>query len=138
MFLEELYVFHSASTHRWNLLTDALKPLQCPTIKPLSDKRWEARYDTLHALRKLYQAVFQVLKAMCHDDDEKYQTKETANGFVSSMEKLETGILLEVWSLIMERFHKTNQALQDSKVALIRAGISNQGCSHPLGVRGSI
>ena len=34
MFVQGLYVFFSASTHRWNLLTDEMKPLQCPTIKP--------------------------------------------------------------------------------------------------------
>ena len=95
MFVQGLYVFFSALTHRCNLLTDALKPLQCPTIKPLSDTHWEARYDALHALRKCYQPVLLVLKAMCDDNDEKYQTKETTRGFVSSMEKLESGILLE-------------------------------------------
>ena len=87
----------------------------------LSDTRWEAQYDALHALKKGYQAVLQVLKAMCDDNDEKYQTKETANGFVSSMEKLETGILLEVWSCIMKRFHEISQTLQDSKMTLNRA-----------------
>ena len=121
MFVQGLHVFFSASTHRRNLLNDSLKPLQCPTIKPLSDTRWEARYDALHVPKKCYQAVLQVLKAMCHDNDEKYQTKEAARGFVSSMEKLETGILLKVWSCIMERFHKTSQALLDSKMTLNRA-----------------
>ena len=58
--------------HWWNLLIDALKPLQCPTIKPFSDTRWEARYDVLHALRKGCQALLQVSKAMCDDHDEKY------------------------------------------------------------------
>ena len=95
-------MFFSPLTHRWNLLTDALKPLQCPTIKPLSDTRWEARYDALHALRKGYQAVLQLLKRMCDDNDEKYQTKETARCLVSSMEKLETNILLEICWCIME------------------------------------
>ena len=130
MFVGVLYVFFSALTHRWNLLTDALKPLQCPTIKPLSDTRWEARYDALHALRKGYQAVLQVLKLMCDDNDEKYQTKETARGFVLSMEKLETGILLEVWSCIMEQFHKTSQDLQDSKMTLNKATNLLQGLHH--------
>ena len=50
-----------------NLLTDALKPLQCQTIKPLSN----TRCDATHALRKGYQAAF-FLKAMCGDNDEKY------------------------------------------------------------------
>ena len=75
----------------------------------------------LDALKTGCQAILQVLKAMCDHNDEKYQTKETARGFLSSMEKLETGILLEVWSCIMERLHKTNQALQDSKMTLNRA-----------------
>ena len=75
---------------------------------------WEAGYNALHALRKGYQAILKVLKAMCDDNDEKYQTR----GIVSSMEKLEAGILLEVWSCIMERFHKTCQALQDTKMTL--------------------
>ena len=55
---------------------------------------------------------------MCDDNNEKYQTKKTARGIVLSMEKLETGILLEVWSCIMEQFHKTSQALHDSKMTL--------------------
>ena len=72
----------------------------------------------LHALRKGYQAVLLVLEAMCDDNDEKCQTKETARGFLSSIEKLETDILLEVWSCIMKRFHKASQSLQDSKMIL--------------------
>ena len=64
---------------------------------------------------------------MCDDNNEKYQTKKTARGIVSSMEKLETGILLEVWSCIMERFHKTSQALQNSKMTLNRATNLPQG-----------
>ena len=66
-------------------------------MKPFSDTRWEAQYDALHALRKGYQAVLQDSKAMCDDNDEKYQTKETSRGFVSLVEKLQTIILLEVW-----------------------------------------
>ena len=116
-------MFFSASTHRWNLLTDGLKPLQCPIIKPLSDTRWEAQYHALHELRKGYQAVLQVFKAMCDDNDKKHQAKETARGFVSSMEMVETGILLEVWSCIIKQFHKTSQALQDSKMTLNRQQI---------------
>ena len=43
------------------------------------------------------------------------------------MEKLETGILLVVWSCVMERFYKTSQALQDSKMTLNRATDLLQG-----------
>ena len=64
---------------------------------------------------------------MCDDNDEKNQTKKTARGFISSTEKLETGILFKVWSCIMERFRKTGQTLQDSKMTLNRATNLLQG-----------
>ena len=64
---------------------------------------------------------------MCKDNYEKYQTKKTVKGFVSSIKKLETGILLEVCLCIMERSHRTSQALQDSKMTLNRATNLLQG-----------
>ena len=64
---------------------------------------------------------------MCDDNDEKYLTKDKARCFVSSMEKLKTDILLEVWSCMMERFYKTSYALQDSKMTLNRTTNLLQG-----------
>ena len=58
---------------------------------------------------------------MFDDNDQKHQTKETARGFTSSMEKLETSVSLEVWLCIIERFHKTSQAMHDSKMTLNRS-----------------
>ena len=57
----------------------------------------------------------------------KIKLKKQPVGFISSTEKIETGILLEVWSCIMERFRKTSQALQDSKMTLNRATNLLQG-----------
>ena len=64
---------------------------------------------------------------MCDHNDEKYQTKEKGRCFVSSMEKLKTDILPEVWPCIMERFHETSYALQDSKMTLNRTTNLLQG-----------
>ena len=56
---------------------DALKPLHLPTIKPLSDTSWDTLpYDVIHALRKDYQAVLKVLKAMSDDNDEQLRSKK--------------------------------------------------------------
>ena len=93
----------------------------------MSDTRWEARYDAIPALRKGYQAVLKVFKALSEDNDEQSQNKEIAKGFILSMENLETGILLKLWTCIMERFHKTSQALQDSKITLNKAANSLLG-----------
>uniref|UniRef100_H2YAG3 HAT C-terminal dimerisation domain-containing protein n=1 Tax=Ciona savignyi TaxID=51511 RepID=H2YAG3_CIOSA len=55
------------------------------------------------------------------------EDKGITKGFILSMEKLETGILLELWSCVLERFHKTSQALQDSKMTLNTATNLLQG-----------
>uniref|UniRef100_H2YAG1 DUF4371 domain-containing protein n=1 Tax=Ciona savignyi TaxID=51511 RepID=H2YAG1_CIOSA len=59
-------------------------------LQPLSNTRWSARHDAINALRKGYQAILQVLQAISDDEDEQLQTKQTAKGFILSMEKLET------------------------------------------------
>uniref|UniRef100_H2YAF9 TTF-type domain-containing protein n=1 Tax=Ciona savignyi TaxID=51511 RepID=H2YAF9_CIOSA len=100
---------------------------ECCQSAPLSNTRWSARHDAINALRKGYQAILQVLQAISDDEDEQLQTKQTAKGFILSMEKLETGILLELWSCVLERFHKTSQALQDSKMTLNTATNLLQG-----------
>ena len=46
--VQELYVFFSASTKRWQVLKDQIPTL---TLKPLSSTRWESRIDALKVLR---------------------------------------------------------------------------------------
>lgn len=48
-FVQQLYTFFSASTHRWSILSDCLGPKGL-TVKSLSDTRWSARADAVKAL----------------------------------------------------------------------------------------
>ncbi|KAI6658912.1 hypothetical protein LOD99_10905 [Oopsacas minuta] len=57
-FVQKLYVFFSASTHRWDLLLDVFKKFGIPTLKRLSDTRWSAHHDAVDA----YYKVIQILK----------------------------------------------------------------------------
>ena len=50
--VQQLYVFFSASPHRWNLLNQHAKlPL---SVKGLSQTRWSSRYDAVHASKTSY------------------------------------------------------------------------------------
>ncbi|KAG1661541.1 hypothetical protein GQR58_021386 [Nymphon striatum] len=92
------------------------KPLHLPAVNALYDTRWSERHDGTHALKVGYTAIVEVLKNMASDEDEKMATKEKALGFIKTMATLETGIMVEFLSCILERFHKTSKALQDSKL----------------------
>jgi hypothetical protein len=50
--VQKIYVFFSASTHRWKILCDALEKSAAPTVKRLSDTRWSAHADAICALKK--------------------------------------------------------------------------------------
>ena len=47
-FVQHLYSFFAGSTHRWNVLTSSLG--KDFVVKCLSDTRWSAHFDAVHAL----------------------------------------------------------------------------------------
>ena len=56
--VQEIYVFFSASTARWQILISEVPTL---TLKPLSTTRWESRVEALKALRFNLGKVYDVL-----------------------------------------------------------------------------
>ncbi|KAI6651791.1 hypothetical protein LOD99_5038 [Oopsacas minuta] len=117
-FVQKLYVFFSASTHRWNLILDVFKKFGIPTLKRLSDTRWSAHHDAVDALLKGYTNIEEVLVLMCEDKSEKPVTRLEAKGLAAIMNRLETGIMLQIWSTILIRFNKTSKCLQDASLDL--------------------
>lgn len=64
-FLQNLYNFFSASTHRWEILTSSLSDVQGErglTLKSLSGTRWSACAEATKALRKGYICITNALK----------------------------------------------------------------------------
>lgn len=115
--------FFSTSTHRWNLLTDVLKPLGLPTLKSLSNTRWSAHNDALNSLKKGYPAIKDLLHNICmyNDTSEREETCLEAKGLHTIMGQLENGIMVQLWSTILSRFTKTSQILQVSRLDLNKA-----------------
>lgn len=82
MFLQNIYVFFSASTKRWQILLDHLKkdlllrkeknPQERLLVpKRLSDTRWSVRADATRALKAGYSSFVSALKEIYQDKDEK-------------------------------------------------------------------
>ncbi|XP_065642154.1 uncharacterized protein LOC136073837 [Hydra vulgaris] len=105
-FVQNLYVFLNASTQRWELLTKGLDSNQL-VLKRLSDTRWSAHSAATKALSKGFKNVKTVLENIAEDPEEKVEARTTAAGIAKKMDQLEYGILLELWTPILDRFHKT-------------------------------
>lgn len=120
-FITRLYTFFSASTHRWNILLQELQGTGLPVVKRLSTTRWSAHSDATTALKLSFNKIHTALTRISEDMDEDPTTRSDASGIVKKMNRLENGILLELWSVVLERFHKTSKKLQSTSMDLHEA-----------------
>ena len=114
--IQSLYSWFVASTHRWNVHKTHLGGL--PVSKALSDTRWSARHDAVHALNKGYDQTISALEELASDDNQPPDSRCEAEGFSKKLKQLETAILLQVWGTLLERFQKTSLSLQSSQISL--------------------
>jgi len=108
--VQQLYVFFSASTHRWDMLNQhANLPL---SIKNLSQTRWSSHYEAIHALRMSYDKILDTLKNIFQNNLEKTDCQMEAKNLYNKLLKLEVAVLTVLWEEILERFNKTSKKLQ--------------------------
>lgn len=114
LFLESLYTFFSGSTFRWSILSNALKKdgTRLLTVKSLSATRWSARADATHAVSIGYEAIKEALNEISQNKFQKADCRQRARGLVSTMNKLETMIMIILWDQILQRFQLTSSSLQ--------------------------
>ncbi|XP_065650236.1 zinc finger MYM-type protein 1-like [Hydra vulgaris] len=62
--VQHVYVFFSASTRRWEVLTRHVSNF---TVKPLSETRWESRIDVLKPLRYQLGDIYDALAEIAND-----------------------------------------------------------------------
>ena len=110
-FVQRLYSFFLASTHRWNVLTSSLEKNHI-VVKCLSDTKWSAHFDAVTALHGGFEKIQDALDALAVDADQEWNTRREAEGLSKKMEKLETIFLTILWNDILERVNKTSNILQ--------------------------
>ncbi|XP_031345831.1 zinc finger MYM-type protein 1-like [Photinus pyralis] len=130
-FLEELYVFFTGSTHRYNILVDSLKSVsdgfgektesrhsRIIIPKRVTTTRWACRSDACEALVKGYDQIKNALTQITDDAELTPKSRCDANGLFNRMCMLETGIYAVFWCEILDRTNATSQLLQQSKLDL--------------------
>ena len=120
-FVQHVYTFFSASTHRWTILREHLQARDLLVVKTLTPTRWSMRGDAVKALVGGYTEIRQALCTIADDADEVDKTKNEAEGLISKMDELETAILCQVWAPILQRFNATSTSLQSPTLDLNNA-----------------
>ena len=59
-----------------------------------------------------YNSIWDVLNEIIEDGDEKGETKAKTVGLSNTFDKLETGILTEIWDCLLSHFDVANKLLQ--------------------------
>ncbi|XP_065651044.1 uncharacterized protein LOC136079246 [Hydra vulgaris] len=120
--IQQLFVFFSSSTKKWNAFTDALKINEkTHTLKSLGKTRWCNHYEVVKALKNNYEEILTVLKSIANDDQEKMDQREEAKTLFSKMTSLENRILVIFWEQILERINKVNKKIQTAGLDLLDA-----------------
>lgn len=119
-FLEKLYVFFTASTHRYQVLTETLKSAGSSVLVPkrVTTTRWSCRADASKALEQGYSSFKEALMKIGNDKDEKDVTQCEAKGLYDQMCQLEMGIYAVFWHEVLDRVNATSHILQDPKADL--------------------
>ena len=108
-FVQYVYVFFSASTHRWSLLESKLKAENLLVVKRLSDTRWSAHSDALSTIVKGYSTIFSLLDNISCDKYENIKTRLEAEGLCKKMKKLGTGVMAILWYQILTVMNNTKK-----------------------------
>lgn len=118
LLLQNLYVFFSSSTYRWEILQRHLTQRENRTLKGLSQTRWSARYDACQSLNKDWNEVIEALTSIAEDETEISCTRCEASGILRQLQHLETAILSSVRDNLLQRFYFSSKKLQAANIDL--------------------
>ena len=113
-FASGLYIFFSGSTSRWKILTTAITKInnQGYTLKRLCGTCWAERADAALAIERNYKPIKSALEQISNNTEQKAEVRVLAEGFLSTMCKLETAFMIIFWNKVLQRFQATSGCLQ--------------------------
>ena len=119
-FLEDLYVFFTASTHRFEILTNCLSSCEGQSCVPkrINTTRWSCRAGATKALMLGFKEIDKALVAISDNAEELSEVRCKANGLHERMSMLETGIYVFFWNELLERVNACSKILQNPNLDL--------------------
>ncbi|XP_060845960.1 zinc finger MYM-type protein 1-like [Rhopalosiphum padi] len=116
---QNIYVFFSALTWRWEQLSINLKNIpNSMFVKNLCPTRWSSRYSVCKSLKIGFEAVLSSLKTIALNIDQKTSVRHEAESLYKKIETLEFSFMIALWTPILERFDATSKNLQRINIDL--------------------
>jgi hypothetical protein len=113
-FLQKLYALCSGSTQRWAIL---MKHAPSFTLKSVSTTRWQARVDSVKAVRYQLPGIYDALLEMAntlHDTDSKWEAECLGN----ELKKYRFIVSLVIWYDILFKINVISKVLQSISMEL--------------------
>lgn len=111
--VQELYVFFSSSTYRWNILKRNVKNLNLTSV---SYTRWESRVKALRPLRNQLGRVCKALADLIEDDSRDAKTKHTANCLLEKLKSFTFICSLVIWNDLLAKIDVVRKMLQNQSI----------------------
>ncbi|XP_067125294.1 zinc finger MYM-type protein 1-like [Centruroides vittatus] len=112
---DELYVFFSASTKRWQVLKDEIPTL---SLKPFSSTRWESRIDALKVLRYNLAKIYDALFALYSDNSRDPETRNMANSLLLKIKSFKFICSIITWNIVLTKINIASKVMQESDSTL--------------------
>ncbi|GBP20185.1 hypothetical protein EVAR_82058_1 [Eumeta japonica] len=110
-FVQALYNFFSASTHRWAIMLkhlekgDERKQDSSLVLKRVSDTRWCARADATKALANGYNSFQKALQSIAGDETQTSQAIHEAKCLLNDLGKNENAVMAVFWAAILDQIN---------------------------------
>lgn len=111
--VQEVYIFLSSSTYRWDVLKKHIKTL---TLKPLSDTRWESRINAIRPLRQNLKNIVCVLSELIADPTRDAKTKQVSSSLINKLKSFKFICSIIIWHDLLSRINIVSKMLQNSKL----------------------
>lgn len=111
--VQELFVFFSVSTKRWNILVKNISNL---TLKPLSDTRWESRIESIKPLKYQLGEIYDSLIELNEDETHDMNTRLLAQSLCRKIQSFKFICSIIIWHKILSKINVVSKMLQDPKV----------------------
>lgn len=123
-FVQNLFNFFSKSTWHWQILTTGVQCIdrgRIETLKSLSETRWSAHAQAVHALYINYENIHGTLKTIAEDENQNITTRSEAETLHNQMDNLEVAFLTVLWDTILRRCNNVSEYLQKVEMDLSQA-----------------
>ncbi len=111
--VQRLYTMFASSVKRW----DILKQFVDITLKPLSDTRWEAKLDSVKALRYQLGGVLDALENLERESKDGKISSE-AHALSNEIQTMEFMTCLVIWNDMLTEITRASTAMQSADISL--------------------